>query len=401
MEQSKLIATALKLHHVTDLNVYVVDHQGELLYQQKTISIPSFMPGAELEDIFSFYSVINQEDQVYTYINEWGLHFHGYSFQIEDRRYCFIIGPYFDMIPNVYQFSRQYHLGSRQTNDLRLEVEKIHVLTAAEADSFASVLQQVKHLVRAETKPIIIDLENKTVSSERKKVETSNKVEADLVELRYKIENEFMYAVENGDREAALKLISSNNVLFSFSERFTNQPLRGMKNNCIILNTLLRSAARRSHVPATILHRVSEKFAYEIENSSQLATMNQLQDKMIIEYCQIVAEHTLKGYSSITQKVLEYLLNHYDEQIDKEELASKFYTHPSHLSRKFKQETNMTITAYQQMLRINHAKHLLKTETLTIEEIAWIVGYEDASYFSRVFKKEIGITPTQYREYDN
>jgi two-component system, response regulator YesN len=40
----------------------------------------------------------------------------------------------------------------------------------------------------------------------------------------------------------------------------------------------------------------------------------------------------------------------------------------------------------------------LTTERITVEEIAWIVGYEDPSYFGRVFKKETGLTPTQYRE---
>nr|WP_306798758.1 helix-turn-helix transcriptional regulator [Oceanobacillus saliphilus] len=95
---------------------------------------------------------------------------------------------------------------------------------------------------------------------------------------------------------------------------------------------------------------------------------------------------------------MEHLLSYYDKQIDKNELADLCNTHPSHLSRKFKQETGMTITLYQQMVRINKSKHLLRTEDLSIEEIAWIVGYEDSSYFARVFKKDTGYTPSQYRE---
>ena len=58
----------------------------------------------------------------------------------------------------------------------------------------------------------------------------------------------------------------------------------------------------------------------------------------------------------------------------------------------------MTITEYQQELRINQARHLLKTENLPVDEIAWIVGYNDPSYFGRVFKKATGYSPSGYRE---
>jgi AraC-like DNA-binding protein len=79
-------------------------------------------------------------------------------------------------------------------------------------------------------------------------------------------------------------------------------------------------------------------------------------------------------------------------------LAANNFTHPSHLSRKFKRDTGMTITAYQQNVRIHQAKHLLKNESIPIEEVSWMVGYEDSSYFTRIFKRDTGHTPSQFRE---
>jgi AraC-like DNA-binding protein len=58
----------------------------------------------------------------------------------------------------------------------------------------------------------------------------------------------------------------------------------------------------------------------------------------------------------------------------------------------------MTLTAFQQTLRMKQAKHLLKTENLPVEEIAFMIGYDDPSYFARVFKNETGRTPSQYRD---
>jgi two-component system, response regulator YesN len=218
--------------------------------------------------------------------------------------------------------------------------------------------------------------------------------------LRYKTERDFMNAVERGDKKKALQLINSKNMLFSFSERFPNQPLRRLKNVAIILNTLLRTSARNAHVPAIMIHRISEKFAYEIEKANQVETLHQLEDHMIEQYCDLVISNSLSQYTTMTRRVIGYIHSFYNKQINKEELAAKLSTHPSHLSRKFKEETKFTLTAYQQMLRINQAKHLLKTENLSVEEIAWTIGYEDPSYFARVFKKETGRTPSAYRDGD-
>lgn len=79
-------------------------------------------------------------------------------------------------------------------------------------------------------------------------------------------------------------------------------------------------------------------------------------------------------------KAIEYLMTHYDKQFNINELADSCSIHPSHLSRKFKQETDQSITVYLQQIRINKAKHLLANENLSIEEIAWMIGYEDSSY---------------------
>ena len=138
---------------------------------------------------------------------------------------------------------------------------------------------------------------------------------------------------------------------------------------------------------------MSEKFAMQIEIKTRLAELQQLQNDMIEEYCELIVSNSLSDYSKITQEVIAYIMTYYNKRIDINELAAIHFTHPSHLSRKFKQETNMTITAYQQKIRIHQAKHLLKNENMPIEEIAWMVGYEDSSYFTRVFKQETGYTP--------
>ncbi len=388
----------MKIQHITNLNTYVFDQNRELVYHHEMISIPAFMPGSGERDVLSLYDNMKQRGQLYSYINEWDLHYFGYSFTEKVEAYTIIIGPYFDKMPNLYSLSREYRLSSTQSEDLKLLVDKINFLTLEQASSYGSVLQQFANMNEQEIFPIVIVSDKSSRPVYKKEDYLNLDKEAELVKLRYKTEKDFMHAVESGDKKTALQLINSKNMLFSFSERFPNQPLRRLKNVVIILNTLLRTSARNSHVPAIMIHRISEKYANEIENANQVEILHQLEDRMIEEYCDLVISNSLSKYTSMTQRVIEHILSFYNKPINKEELAAQFSTHPSHLSRKFKEETKMTLTAFQQTLRINQAKHLLKTENLSVEEIAWTIGYDDASYFARVFKKETGRTPSQYRD---
>jgi YesN/AraC family two-component response regulator len=397
LEQLKIVSTAMKLQHITNLNSYILNQNRELVYYQEMISIPAFMHGSGERDVLFLFDNMEQRGQLYSYINEWDLHYFGYSFSQKEEAYTVIIGPYFDKTPNLYRLSKEYRLSSTQQEDLRLIADKIYVLTVDQASSYGSVLQQFTNMMEQELAPFVI-YSNKISGSVNQEDHLHVDEEAEIVKLRYKTEKDFMYAVERGDKITALALINSKNMLFSFSERFPNQPLRRVKNVAIILNTLLRTSARNSQVPAIMIHRISEKYAYEIENANQVETLQQLEDRMIEEYCDLVVSNSLRNYTYITQQVMEYIHSFYNKQINKEELAAKLSTHPSHLARKFKEETKMTLTSYQQMLRINQAKHMLRTENLSVEEIAWTVGYEDPSYFARVFKKETGKSPSQFRD---
>ena len=70
-----------------------------------------------------------------------------------------------------------------------------------------------------------------------------------------------------------------------------------------------------------------------------------------------------------------------------------------HLSRLFKKEMGITLTAYIADLRTKKAAELLKTSMLSVAEIAMYVGYPDSNYFVKVFKKRYGMTPSAYRSY--
>ncbi|MFC2947833.1 helix-turn-helix domain-containing protein [Virgibacillus sediminis] len=395
MKHSQLISAAMKIHHVTNLNIYILNQKGDFLFHHEDIAIPPFMPGYQQSDVLDFIKQIDEtKEQLYYYTNDWGLSYLGHYFTSEG--YSVILGPFLNTTPNFFNLSREFNLSSHESEELRSVCNQLQVLNIDKENSYGSILRQFERYTE-ETPPVRLHAKNYHQYHTKTDISELNE-EAELIKLRYKLEGEFMYAVEQGDKEKAKKLINSNNMLFSFSDRFPNQPQRRVRNLAIVLNTLLRTAAAKSHVPPVLIHRLSENYAFEIEYTNQLSKLYELYDEMIEEYSNLIMSSSLGKYSKVTQRAVEYLVSFYDKQIDKNELAEICFTHPSHLSRKFKQETNMTITGYQQMLRVKKAKYLLKNESISIEEIAWLVGYEDASYFTRVFKRETGYTPSKYKD---
>ena len=96
-------------------------------------------------------------------------------------------------------------------------------------------------------------------------------------------------------------------------------------------------------------------------------------------------------------KISEYLNEHIEEQITLETLTKEFSINRNKLNELFMEQSSMTCMNYLLNLRIDLAKILLTKTELQISEISSRVGYPDSNYFTKVFKKSTGKTPSQYR----
>lgn len=96
-------------------------------------------------------------------------------------------------------------------------------------------------------------------------------------------------------------------------------------------------------------------------------------------------------------EILNYVNEHYMEDISPQMLAEHFHINTSYLSQLFKKESGITFTEYLTALRIKHACRLLGTTDEKIAVIAEKVGFHDYFYFTRVFKKVMNMSPGEYR----
>jgi len=90
--------------------------------------------------------------------------------------------------------------------------------------------------------------------------------------------------------------------------------------------------------------------------------------------------------------------NNDNSEFSIEYLASEVHVSRMQLHRKIKSLTGKSASAYVRSYRLNKAMKIISDPSITISEVAWQVGFQDSSYFSKCFSIEFGMSPTEYRE---
>lgn len=215
------------------------------------------------------------------------------------------------------------------------------------------------------------------------------------MERRYAFENEIIRAVALGHIHMEKRLFSA----FSsnpFEKRLPDL-LRNAKNYCIIMNTLLRKAAEQGGVHPLQLDRVSSDFAAQIENMPSIAENAALMSNMFRTYCRLVRDHSLSRFSSVVKQTMLMIDSDLSSDLAPSRLAASLGISLGHLCSVFKKETGKTLSEYIRERRIEYATYLLDTTDLQIQSIALHCGIMDVQYFSKLFKRQRGLSPTEYR----
>lgn len=220
-----------------------------------------------------------------------------------------------------------------------------------------------------------------------------------ILEKRYETEQNLIKAVSNGQVHKA-ELFFSNMTSRQFEQRTAN-PVRDLKNYGIVLNTLLRKAVESAAVHPIHIDAISSQYAKKIEATTSETACIFLYKEMVRKYCLLVKNHSLKGYSLLVRKVITRIDYDLTADLSLKVQAEYLNVNPSYLSTLFKKETGMTLTEYINRKRIENALLLLNSTDMQIQMIAQYCGITDVNYFTKTFKKIVGKTPKEYREMIN
>lgn len=216
-----------------------------------------------------------------------------------------------------------------------------------------------------------------------------------LSENRYHMEDDLLEAVKSGNTAKALSLSQALGSVH-LPLRSGSQ-LRDNKNYMLSFNTLLRRTAYTAGVHPFYIDAVSSNFARMIEQCQSIKEGEEIVPYMVRSYCNLVEKHSTSSFSAPVRHILVTVDASLTADLSLKRFASELFLNTSYLSALFKKEVGMTLTDYVNKNRIAYAKKLLKSTTLSVQNIAVQSGFSDIHYFTRLFRRETGMSPRDFR----
>ncbi len=141
----------------------------------------------------------------------------------------------------------------------------------------------------------------------------------------------------------------------------------------------------------------------QVQAVSQFQTLDDIRhffEKEVRKIITVLEDESKARYRQEIKRAVGYINQHFNEQIELNEIAEYIHLSPYYLSRLFKKETGRNFIDFLNEARVSKAKALMKDTTLKLYEIAEKVGYRDNAYFGQMFKKYVGISPGDFRRKD-
>lgn len=163
---------------------------------------------------------------------------------------------------------------------------------------------------------------------------------------------------------------------------------------CEMIRVCIFGMGQNEQLEENFLAEMEEKFWY---CTSAQETAKLLIDKIYDMVLQINRENAVREAKPITE-AKKYIQDNYLRELKLEDVSSAVGFNAAYFSTLFRKETGQTFTNYLTDLRIRKAKELLCEKDVSVSDVAELVGYKDLKYFSRLFKKVTGISPSDYKK---
>ncbi|MFO8063684.1 MAG: response regulator [Spirochaetia bacterium] len=135
-----------------------------------------------------------------------------------------------------------------------------------------------------------------------------------------------------------------------------------------------------------------------LESADSPTRLRTVMVEAALSLCHMQSPTAVQSSHTRIERVRAYLEVHYHENLSLEHAAAQARLSPQYLSRAFKKHVGMSFVDYVHAVRVRRAKTLLRDSQLSVKEIAAGVGFSDSNYFSRVFKQQCGLTPSEFRD---
>ncbi len=222
--------------------------------------------------------------------------------------------------------------------------------------------------------------------------------ENEILHAPYNPELEFYTLVQAGDVEKVTELCSESLLEKEGLGTLSDNYLRHIKYHFVITTALVARYCIEGGMEMSTAYTLSDFYIKKADVADSASAVSELHPQMCIDYTKRMRQlRKQKVCSPHIALALDYIYDHLHTKITVPVLASHIGLNPSYLSRLFKSETGQTITMYIQNKKIETAKNMLIYSDYSPSEIAGILAFPNQSYFTELFRKKTGTTPTKFR----
>ena len=209
------------------------------------------------------------------------------------------------------------------------------------------------------------------------------------------LEDALRQAIRDQDKPRAREVL---NRLLGYVYKPHPDRLALIRSRAVQLVHLLANIAATGETGQQDTRLYRETYVPALKNAASLEEVDVALAEMLHVYMDYSFDFSQIRHSDTIYRVMDYIKSNYGSKISLEEIAASVHLSASHLSGMFRKETGQTISAYLSYVRIEKSKQLLKTSEIPIAQIGALCGFEDQSYFTRVFKQQTGLSPKKYRQ---
>jgi len=206
--------------------------------------------------------------------------------------------------------------------------------------------------------------------------------------IPFEVEKELVEAVKKGDIQRGIQMFES---YFQSIQQASDYQVRriqkAMEDFFIVLTRSIKELGFDEEMKVSL---------GRLDTPMQIKEATKAQLVMMIER---LGEWRKNGMRALLLQAKEYIDNNYHKSVSLEDVAEQLGISSYYLSKLFKERFQVTFIDYLKNTRLQKAKELLVDGTMPLKEIALTIGYKDPNYFSRIFKKEVGVSPREYRNH--
>lgn len=323
----------------------------------------------------------------------------------EGLRRIHVIGPAFTQLPDRKEMESVLRGISPAVR--RWSPKLIRRLEALPVVTFANFCQRVLMLhycVNAEHVQIsditlntgIIDVLSRAGNGEDEEAAPDTRELPDRNRV-YRAEQALLTFVRQGDLQykEALSGIAS---VFNGKQKLSQSSLQHSKLSQVIIIALASRAAIEGGVSPEIIYPRMDAYIQDVDNAKAAPAITEIGMTMLDDFIHLVhARQMQDNYSKPIRSCCDYIEANLEARLSIQDLASRIGYTDYYLSRKFKNETGMSINDYIKHARIRRAQTLLTTTDLSIQEITDKLGFGARSFFAETFKQIVGVPPAQWR----